>query len=120
MPLSGRKKWCSFSIKSSSNLLGTRAGIKSQWSSNFSWIGLLASQLSAIKCQNISSNGIFVMQKPVLVSVPVVSTVPSTVALSFELYLYFELTVPQVSDCCPLGRLVYKYAGQVLMISLLI
>ena len=25
----------------------------------------------------------------------------------FKLYLYLELTVPQVSDCCPLGRLVY-------------
>ena len=28
------------------------------------------------------------------------------VAKSFKLYLYHELTVPQVSDCCPLGRLV--------------
>ena len=46
------------------------------------------------------------MQKPVLVSVPVVSTVPPKVVWSFELYLYLELTVPQVSDCCPLGRLV--------------
>ena len=48
------------------------------------------------------------MQKPVLVSVQVsvVSTVPPKVAWSFELYLYLELTVPQMSDCCPLGRLV--------------
>ena len=48
------------------------------------------------------------MQKPVLVSVPVpvVSTVPSNVAWSFELHLYLELTVPQVRDCCPLGGLV--------------
>ena len=29
-----------------------------------------------------------------------------TVPWSFELYLYLELTVPQVSNCCPLGRLV--------------
>ena len=28
------------------------------------------------------------------------------VAKSFKLYLYLELTVPQVSDCSPLGRLV--------------
>ena len=28
-------------------------------------------------------------------------------AWSFELYLYLEQTVPQVSDCCPLGRLVF-------------
>ena len=56
----------------------------------------------------MSSYGVFVMQKPVLVSVPVpvVSTVPPKVAWSLELYLYFELTVPQVSDCCPLGQLV--------------
>ena len=49
------------------------------------------------------------MQKEVLVSVPVpvVSTVPPKVAWSFELYLYMKLTVPQVSDCCPLGRLIY-------------
>ena len=80
-----------------------------QWSSNFSWIGLLASQLSALGCQNISSYGVFVMQKPVLVSVPVVSTVPPKVVWSFELYLYLELTVPQVSNCCPLGRLVHIY-----------
>ena len=48
------------------------------------------------------------MQKSVLVlvPVPVVSTVPPKVTWSFELYLYIELTVPQVSDCCPLGRLV--------------
>ena len=26
------------------------------------------------------------------------------VAWSFELYLYLELTVPQVSDCYPVGR----------------
>ena len=44
------------------------------------------------------------MRKPVLVSV--VSTVPPKIAWSFELYLYLELTVPQVSNCCPLGRLV--------------
>ena len=29
----------------------------------------------------------------------------------FKLYLYLELTVPQVSDCCPLGRLVYDECG---------
>ena len=46
------------------------------------------------------------MQKSVLVSVPVVSTVLPKVAWSFELYLYIELTVSQVSHCCPLGRLV--------------
>ena len=48
------------------------------------------------------------MQKPVLISVPVsiVSTVPPKVSWSFEIYLYLELTVPQVSNCCPLGRLV--------------
>ena len=28
-------------------------------------------------------------------------------AWSFELYLYLEQTVPQLSDCCPLGRLVF-------------
>ena len=52
---------------------------------------------------------VFVMQKRVLVSVPVpvVSTVSPKVAWSFELYLYIELTVPQVSDCSPLGRLIY-------------
>ena len=33
------------------------------------------------------------------------------VAWSFELYLYLELTVPQVSDCCPLRRLVYPAIG---------
>ena len=37
----------------SSNLLATRTGIKSQWRSNFSWIGLLASQLSATERQTI-------------------------------------------------------------------
>ena len=38
------------------------------------------------------------MQKSVLISVPVpvVSTVPPEVSWSFELYLYLELTVPQV------------------------
>ena len=48
------------------------------------------------------------MQKPVLISVPVpvISTVPTKVSWSFILYLYLELTVPQVRDCCPLGRLV--------------
>ena len=66
----------------------------------------MASQLSAIECQGIFSQlsaiecqGIFVMQKPVLISVPVISTVPPKVSWSFELYLYLELTVPQVSDC---------------------
>ena len=50
------------------------------------------------------------MQKPVLISVPVpvVSTVPPKVSWSFELNLYLELTVPQVSDCGPLGRLFFK------------
>ena len=33
-PLSGEKNWFSFSIRSSSNLLATRTGIKSQWCSN--------------------------------------------------------------------------------------
>ena len=28
--------------------------------------------------------------------------------LEIRLYLYTELTVPQVSDCCPLGRLVLR------------
>ena len=55
VPLSGGKKLCSFSFRYSSNLLATRTGIKSQWSLNFSWIGLLASQFSAIECQKISS-----------------------------------------------------------------
>ena len=51
------------------------------------------------------------MQKLVLVSVPdpVVSTVPPKVAWSFKLYLYLELTVPQVSDCCPFVQLVLPY-----------
>ena len=44
-----------------------------------------------------------------MVSVPVVSTVPPKVAWSFKLYLYIELTVPQVSDCCPVGRLVFRF-----------
>ena len=65
------------------------------------------------------------MQKPVLVSVPVpvVSTVPPKVAWSFELYLYIELTVPQVSDCCPLGRLVVLFVlsvGTICLKALLI
>ena len=46
------------------------------------------------------------MQNPALISVPVVSTVQPKVSWSLELYLYLELTVPQVSSCCPLGRLV--------------
>ena len=45
------------------------------------------------------------MQSPVLISVPVVSTAPPKVSWSFKLYFYLELTVPQVSDCCPLGQL---------------
>ena len=53
------------------------------------------------------------MQKPVLVSVPVpvFSTVPPKVSWGFELYLYLELpvTVPQVSDCCLLGQLVFSF-----------
>ena len=61
-----------------------------------------------LSAKKINSYGVFVMQKSVLVlvPVPVVSTVPLKVAWSFELYLYLELTVPQVSDCCPLGQLV--------------
>ena len=60
------------------------------------------------------------MQKPVLVSVPVpvVSTVPPKVAWRFELYLCFGLTIPQVSDCCPLGRLVYVVNPSAVLIKL--
>ena len=50
----------------------------------------------------------YAKEKPVLVSVPVpiVSTVPPKV-LGVSNYIYnLEPTVPQVSDCCPLGRLV--------------
>ena len=99
MPLSGGKKWCSFSIRSSSDLLATRTGIKSHIS------GVQISAGFAFKCHWVPQ-GVFGMQKPVLFSVPVVSTFPPKVAWSFELYLYTELTVPQMSHCCPLGRLV--------------
>ena len=72
----------SFLIRPSTKLLATRTGIKSQWGSNFSWTIMMALQLSILECQKISLYGIFVMQKPVLVSVsvPVVSTVSPNVA----------------------------------------
>ena len=108
MPLSGGKKWCSFSVSSYSNLLATRTGIISV---EFKF-QLDRTAGFTVKCHWVPKHFLVwcfcYMQKPVLilVPVPVVSTVPTKVVWSFELYLYLELTVPQVSDCCPLGWLV--------------
>ena len=100
MPLSGGKNDVHFQ----SDFLQTCLQLEQHKISvdfNSSWIGLLASQLSAVECLKISLYGVFVMQKPVLISVPVpvLSTVSPKVTWSLELYLYIELTVPQVSDC---------------------
>ena len=47
---------------------------------------MLASQLSAVECLKVSLYGVFVMQKPVLISVPVpvISTVPPKVTWEFR------------------------------------
>ena len=71
----------------------------------------------AVKCHWVPKKILterFYKQKPVLTSVPVpiVSTVPPKVFWNFVLYLYLELTVHQVSDCCPLGRLVECLLGE--------
>ena len=66
----------------------------------------------AVKCSWVLNHflvGRFFKQKHVLVSVQGVSSVPPKVVWSFELNFYPELTVPQVSDCCPLGRLGHRY-----------
>ena len=47
------------------------------------------------------------MQKPFLISVPVVSTVPPKVSWGFESYLYLELTIPQWAIIALLGNLFF-------------
>ena len=99
-----KKNWCS--IISSSNLLATRTGLKSQCT-NFSWIQLMTSQLSALGAKNFLTGRFCYAETGFGFSVSSFNstTVPPKVAWSFQLYLYLELTIPQVSDCCPLGDL---------------
>ena len=72
------------------------------FSLTFDWIFVkVASHKDSIKAwmsSNLGRSGIFILELFALARV--------LVAKSFKLYLYLELTVPQVSDCCPLGQLV--------------
>ena len=66
-----------------SKLQVIRTGIKARMNSNLGRIGLFTMELFALARMMVAKN--------------------------FKLYLYIELTVPKVSDCSPLGRLVHKY-----------
>ena len=91
----------------SSDLLATRTYIKSQWSSYFSWIGTAG---FAVMCPWVPKNFLtaYFCYAETGFGFSSSSFNSSTKGIwSFKLYLYLELTVPQVSDCCPLGWLVF-------------
>ena len=123
------RKWCIhlFSVQSPSNLQVMRTGIKAWTSSNYgqiwsiiwSYVPLNGGKKMMFIFSHIFFKLEFKFQCFCYAEIGFdfssssssfnSSTKGHLFSWSFELYLYLELTVPQVSDFCPLKRLVFVF-----------